>query len=529
MEIYCSYFLECLHRMNQYLKGGRAMKGRSIKKDTVKLTIVQFALEFMNLGANLWLSQKAGSAAVGMIALVGSFFSLASMAAGGSGYLCASRFVSEELGKEKGNPERILRYVMIFSLILGVPGCIIIICFAPFIAECFFHSNEMTLTVCILGAILPFGGISSCMKGWCNSVCRVKLAAFCDVSEFIVKMTVLVIYILKTGTNDAGSLCTALALSMASGILVSLVILTFDFLTHRMKSNEKVSIGFSNYIKLAMPVILGGCLTSALSTANDALIPVTLRQSGSTAEAALSQFGVFEAIVIPVLFFPTSVLCVLSGILIPEAARAEAGAKKERLQYLTKRSLKFTIYFSFFIAAVFLAFGDDIALIMNDDPLAGKMIKLLAPVVPFIYLEIILEAIIKGTGRQQFSMINYLAEYTVRISAVLLLIPVIGFYGIVVSYYASNIFGNCMRLIKTFKITKLSPDIKELLICPLLGALSAFYLPYTVFHCFGINPFNNLVWSLPYLLVALVIYIFITLVLKESHYNIFKRKFNSSI
>lgn len=199
------------------------------------------------------------------------------------------------------------------------------------------------------------------------------------------------------------------------------------------------------------------------------------------------------------------------------------------MQYLTKRSLKFTIYFSFFIAAVFLAFGDDIALIMNDDPLAGKMIKLLAPVVPFIYLEIILEAIIKGTGRQQFSMINYLAEYTVRISAVLLLIPVIGFYGIVVSYYASNIFGNCMRLIKTFKITNLSPDIKELLICPLLGALSAFYLPYTVFHCFGINPFNNLVWSLPYLLVALVIYIFITLVLKESHYNIFKRKFNSSI
>ncbi|MDE6020646.1 MAG: polysaccharide biosynthesis C-terminal domain-containing protein [Ruminococcus sp.] len=502
------------------------MQGRSIKKDTVRLTIVQFALEFMSLGANLWLSQKAGSAAMGMIALVGSFFGLASMAAGGNGYLCASRFVSEELGKMSGNPEKILRYVIMFSLILGIPGCILIVCFSPYIAEYFFHSSEMTLTVCILGIILPFGGISACMKGWCNAVCRVKLTAFCDFSEFIVKMTVLTVYILRTNTTDSGSLCRALALSMASGTFVSLFILTLDFLMHRMKSLERVSLSFSGYIKLAMPVILGGCLTSALSTANDALIPVTLRQSGSTAEAALSQFGIFEAIVIPVLFFPTSVLCVLSGLLIPEAARAEAGAKKERLRYLTKRSLKFTIYFSFFIASSLIIFGENIAVMFHGDILAGKMLRLLAPVIPFIYLEIILEAIIKGMGKQQFSMINYLAEYAVRITAVLVLIPIIGFYGIVVSYYASNIFGNCMRLIKTFKITGLRPNWTELLICPFVGAAAAFYLPYTILQLLGIVLFDTLIGSLLYIFLSAIIYIIITLSFSNSNHNIFKRKLN---
>lgn len=504
------------------------MHARSIRKDTIKLTVVQFALEFMSLGLNLWLSQRAGSAAVGMIALVGAFFNLASMAAGGSGYLCASRFISEELGKPKGNPEKILRYVMTFSLILGLPGAGVIICFAPFIAENFFHSGDMVLTVCILGTVLPIGGITACMKGWCNAVCRVKLAAFCDAVEFIVKMLVLIVYIMNTDAADAVSLCNAIAFSMAAGTLVSILILTFDFFTHRLKTHEKVSIGFSKYIRLAMPVIFGGCLTSALSTANDALIPMTLRQSGSTAESALAQFGVFEAIVIPVLFFPTAVLCVLSGILIPEAARAEAGVKKERLRYITKRSIKFTMHFSLFVSSILFIFGEDISLIMNEEPLAGKMLRLLAPVVPFIYLEIILEAIIKGTGRQQFSMLNYLAEYAVRISAVLVFVPMIGFYGIVVSYYASNVFGNCMRLIKTFKITELFSCWKELIVYPLLSAAAAFYLPYTIFHLFGIDPCETLLLTTSYLLASTGIYIFITILLKDSNNNVLKRKFNGT-
>ncbi|MGN0632105.1 MAG: polysaccharide biosynthesis C-terminal domain-containing protein, partial [Ruminococcus sp.] len=372
------------------------------------------------------------------------------------------------------------------------------------------------------------GGIRASLKGWCNAVCRVKLTAFCDAAEFIVRIAVLAGYIIKTDADDTKSLCVALALSMAAGTAVSLFVLMMDFLTHRMKSAFKTTISFSGYIRLALPVIFSGCLTSALSTANDALIPVTLRQSGSTAEAALAQFGIFEAVVIPVLFFPTAVLCVLSGILIPEAARARTGEKTERLRYLTRRSVKFTMCFSLFVSAALLMFGKNIALILHEEPLAGKMLMLLAPVVPFIYLEIILEAIIKGTGKQQFSMLNYLAEYAVRISVVLIFIPIMGFYGIVASYYASNVFGNCMRFIKVCKITGLSPDWKEMLIYPLLGTAAAFYLPHTALRCFGIEPSCSALWTVSELFLSAAVYIFIMVMLKDSYHNIRKRKFDST-
>ena len=90
---------------------------------------------------------------------------------------------------------------------------------------------------------------------------------------------------------------------------------------------------------------------------------------------------------------------------------------------------------------------------MGGGVIAGKMITIIAPVVPFIYMEIILEALIKGMGLQGFSSLNYLAEYAVRISVVLILVPKLGFYGIVASYYSSNIIGNCARFIKVMKHT----------------------------------------------------------------------------
>ena len=72
----------------------------------------------------------------------------------------------------------------------------------------------------------------------------------------------------------------------------------------------------------------GGILTAVLSGTNDALIPICLRMYGDSAGDALGKFGIFEAIVIPILFFPSVVMCSISGIVVSEAARASAAGNR---------------------------------------------------------------------------------------------------------------------------------------------------------------------------------------------------------
>jgi stage V sporulation protein B len=89
---------------------------------------------------------------------------------------------------------------------------------------------------------------------------------------------------------------------------------------------------------------------------------------------------------------------------------------------------------------------------VGSSPLSGKTVKILSPVVPLIYLEIVLESILKGLGKHGFSSINYIVEYVVRISTLLVCVPLFHFYGIVVSYYASNVVGNVSRIVKVCKV-----------------------------------------------------------------------------
>ena len=126
--------------------------------------------------------------------------------------------------------------------------------------------------------------------------------------------------------------------------------------------------------------------------------------------------------------------------------------------------------FSIPVSAVMMRFGKEIGILMGGGELAGKMITIIAPVVPFIYLEIILEALIKGLGLQGFSSINYIAEYAVRISSVLIFVPHFGFYGIVISYYASNVIGNTSRLIKILKHTGAGVNVLKYIFLPVLCA-----------------------------------------------------------
>ena len=227
------------------------------------------------------------------------------------------------------------------------------------------------------------------------------------------------------------------------------------FIRFHVKGSGRSVLGFRKYAMFAFPIMGGGVLTAVLSSTNDALIPFCLRQYGDSAGQALGSFGVFEARVIPTLFFPSVVLCSVSGIIVSESARASAAGNSQRIKSLASRIIEYTLIYAIFAAAVLMRFGSDIGEILGGGEEAGRLITVIAPVVPFIYMEIVLEAMIKGMGLQSFSSLNYLAEYALRITIVLIFVPVFGLYGVVASYYTSNVIGNCSRFIRILRVSDL--------------------------------------------------------------------------
>ena len=480
---------------------------RSIVRDTILLTLMQMTLDGLTLVVNVLLNRQLGSEGIGILTLAASFFRLACMIAGGNAFLCVSRFVSEELGKKERHPAGILRHCICVSMVLSCLTCAGICLFAEPLSAKFLHDPALTAPIRHMAYTLPAVTLAACMKGWCNALCKAGLCAAADGIAFALQSGLTVIAALVWKPSGAAVLCDMTAWVSLIAAVGQLLFLLCCLPQLQVPRTGDVSLSLRRYLQLAIPVMAGSALTSGLSAANDALVPVTLQQAGNSAGEALSQFGIFEAMILPTLFFPSTILCSLAGILITEIAREHTAGRTARIRTLSMRSIRRTIVYAVFVTLLLLLFGDEIGVMLGGGEIAGRMIRLLAPVVPFIYLEIVLESIIKGLGAQLFSSLNYLCEYAVRISIVLICIPLMGFPGIILSYYASNILGNTARLIVVFRRTGMRFDTAGLLILPVFAAVLSAQLSRAVFLLLHADPSGSLPAMLLFAMLCGAVYL----------------------
>ena len=156
---------------------------RNMVRDTVLLTLIQMLLDGLALLLNVFLNAQLGAEAIGILTLTASLYRLASVTASGNVFLCASRFISEELGRRERDPGMVLRYCLIVSLLLSaaVAGCMIL--FAPWCSSYFLEDPSLAILIRLMAISLPLLTISACMKGWFNACCHAGICAAADLNS----------------------------------------------------------------------------------------------------------------------------------------------------------------------------------------------------------------------------------------------------------------------------------------------------------------------------------------------------------
>lgn len=442
-----------------------------IAKDTARLTIVSFILQGLGLWLNILISNKLGTASVGVMTLIFSLFSFIMVLANGNIFISTSRFVSEEIGAGNGNVTRIMRLSTGFSLTLSTAFSLASFGLAEVISRYADGAPELALAVKIIAFSLPPAALGSCIKGYFNAVRNVNVPCFGDIIEFAAKWTSLtfgVLFLLDRGL----SIYIMISGSILIGEVVSCIYYIVKYYAEYRRfsalpqGNPRIT-KISSYLRLSLPIVAGGYVQMIMSSLNEALVPVALLKYNASAERAMSEYGMFEAMIIPTVFYPAVILTSLSNIIIPEIARANSSGNVERVKHLIRKIFSRAFAYSFFISGMLLTAGDKIGQILcPSDSLVSETLVKMFPVVPFIYLEIVLEGIIKGLGRQNFSTVNSLCEYAIRIICVIVFVKLYGFTGVLISYYASNIYSNIVRIIFVCKITEVRFEIWNYILKP---------------------------------------------------------------
>ena len=226
-------------------------------------------------------------------------------------------------------------------------------------------------------------------------------------------------------------------------------------------------------VSIAFPVALSTYARSALLTVEHLAIPWGLKQYGISSSAALASYGVLHGMVFPLLLFPSAVLSSFSGLLVPEMAECRASGQQKRIEHITSRMFQVSLIFSIGVAGIFVCFSHEIGTVIYGSTEAAEHIRVLAPLIPLMYLDGAVDSILKGMGEQLYSMKVNITDSLMGIVMIVILLPHTGIRGYRLVIFVCEALNASLSILKLLEVTKLRANPLKWIFKPLLAIVAA--------------------------------------------------------
>jgi stage V sporulation protein B len=205
--------------------------------------------------------------------------------------------------------------------------------------------------------------------------------------------------------------------------------------------------------RTALPLGLNDWLRAGLGAVEQFLIPWGLERTGSR-HAALAAYGTISGMVFPLLWFPAEIIFSLCELLVSELARLLAKKEHRRLRRLVRKSLGLTALYALGVSAALYLGGGLLGRALFQSEEAGRLLRIFAPMVLFLYPDAVVDGLQKGLG-QQLHLVRYNSfTNVIDVLGLWLLLPRFGLAGYVFTYCLSHLVNLFLSLRRLLLVTE---------------------------------------------------------------------------
>lgn len=291
---------------------------------------------------------------------------------------------------------------------------------------------------------LPFIALSSVINGYFSAVRKTYKSAISQVLELTIKIFISLFLLKYYFTQNVETICVYLIIAdliseVFSGAFLYLLY-TFDirkyFTRQTLKEDFKKAI-----LKITLPVAVTSYIRSGLSTLKQFIVPRRLLAFGLPYTIALSEYGKITGMALPVIMFPIVFIGSFSLLIIPEFSSLLAKGYQKRIRYIIKKIFIITSIFSIAITIILIYFSNSLSLYLFQNIDCAVYIRLLSPLIIFMYLDNIIDNMLKGLNQQTQVMTCNIVDLLISICLLYFLLPSIGIPGFIITIYVSEIFN----------------------------------------------------------------------------------------
>jgi stage V sporulation protein B len=435
--------------------------------------LVAIGMRFAGLLLNIFITRRLGAGGMGLMSLINSVFGFALTFSTGGVSLAATRLCTEALSRGRGAQlKKALRYCFLYAVLLGSLAALFLLLFPDLIADKLLFAPETAISLRMLAIPMPVFSVSAALGGYFSARRHAWKSAVTAVLEQGIKIAaIMLLFSLITPSRDAMGCLLVIAgtvvAELASGALTWLL---YVLDAAKVPKNGRIETGlWRSMLSVALPVAFSSYIRSALVTLEHMFIPRGLSKGGADPAAALATYGVVQGMVFPVIFFPTSLLYAFTGLVIPEMTWAKAREGQRQIGRICEKVLHLTLLFSIGCGGVLFVLADSLGMALYKDAQAGYYIRVLAPLVPVMYLDSATDALLKGLGEQVYTMKVNVGDAVFSLFAVMLLVPKFGIFGYIAVVYISEMVNLVFSLARLYKVTGILPKMVGSVALPLLG------------------------------------------------------------
>lgn len=431
-----------------------------------QMSFAMFFLNISNVCYSIFMSKKAGAEGIGMFHLVMSVYSLLQVIAISGIGLTATRLLSDmPLSMARSCADGIVVKCIRVCLVPAVLAGTCLFLFSDIISEKILFDNRCSLCLKILSPTLICVATSSVINGYFTAFGMIRSLSF---GRLLSDGAVWIVTLYLLNKFPKSQTYIPVVIGFSSGLVVQ----TMSDYTIWRKSRTNLychsSTDYKSIIRLCTPIALGSYLRTGLTGAENVLIPAMLSIFGTINPVA--SYGIIKGMTMPILMFPMVFISAFTSLIVPEIARRRSQGYKNGIRYISSLSVQYILRFAIFISAVFLKWNYGIVHTFFDESDASLYLKLLSFLPIFLFLDSVVDSLLKGMDEQVATLKINVADSFCRVILTAVLIPRFGMVSYIVIMYMSEIVNLFFSYLKLKKVTDLSFPFKNGILTPLVSA-----------------------------------------------------------
>lgn len=425
---------------------------RRLIVNTALMTGSSIVMRCIALVFQAWLVGHIGAAGIGLYQLVLSVSVLFATFAISGIRFAATRLISEEMGLERGaGVTGAMRRCACYALIFGLCAGTAVYFLAEPVGFLWIGDARTVRSLRITSISLPCIALSAVMDGYFTASGRVWKPTLVHLTEQLVSITCVMWFLSLAAAGDLEQSCAAVTAGGACADAVSLLMMTAMYTLDRRKyrrGGDTVPHLTRRMLAVALPLAVSAYARTSLTTLEHLLIPRGLKSAGLTADRALAGYGIVHGMALPVVLFPSCLLYALADLLVPELTTAQVSGRCGDIRRLVRTLLYRCLLFACGTAVLLLAFSGTLGRLIYHSDDAGRFIRLLAPLVPVMYLDTVTDGCLRGLGQQTRCMAINVLDATLGVVLVWALLPRFGLAGYLFVLY----FNECVNFTLSFTL-----------------------------------------------------------------------------